>query len=281
MENSVAKPFSEERMAAIIAEFKAMEYESGITKRQVFAEQNLIYLANFRQQFVTVDVDGMERMSFHDPDVWVGEEVEAYLYYELANYNEEVNSEKLKEQIFYRIIKNKLHVGIKPGAEYEVTITKNDGNFDCLIKVEYYSNVFCPEFYYFVWQLDKITEIIGEALLSPNAELTYEEVESFLSDGEEKQFYKDDDDDDEDSSDYYDSDRDEYEQEYRSRSMEEQGYDDYDYIHGGGGGYEEEDYEPEYDEEYEAERQHEKFSRFFHYATVTQKLGDDEILLQE
>lgn len=284
MGNPTAKPFSDERIAPIIANFRAVEYESGITNRQIVTAQNLAHLANFRQQFVAVDVEGMERMSFHDPDTWVEQEVEAYLYYELINQNEEINLEKLREQVFYRIIKNKLHVGIRPGAEFEVSISKNEDSTDCLIKIEYYANSFCPKFHYFVGILDKMTEIIEESLISPNSELTYEEVESFLVDGEEKKFYNNDDYED-DSANHYDDDyRDDDEGKYRSRSMEDQGYNDYDYIHGGGG-YDEDEYEPEYDEDehldHQVEKRNERISPFFYYASVIQNPEDNEILLQE
>jgi len=276
MENLIVTQFSEVRMAPIIADFKTKEYASGITKRQVITEGNLIYLANFRQQHVTLDVEGMERMSFYDEESWVAQEVEAYLYFEVLNYSDEIRAEKIREQLFYRIIKHKLHIGIKPGAEYEVTIIKENDIFDCLIKARFYSNIFCPDFNYFEGQLDKITEIIEDAISNPNAELTYEDVESFLNDGESRGFYNDEDEDDDD----YDDDQDDFESEYRSRSTEEQGYDDYDYLHGGGGGEEEEqDYDEDYHMEQSEEKQNQKIGVFFHYATINTE--DNEILLQE
>lgn len=272
MENLIVRQFSEERMAPIIDEFKTKEYASGITKRQVITDRNLLYLANFRQQYVTFDVEGMERMSFYDEESWVAQEVEAYLYFEILKYQEEIIVEKLKEQIFYRIIKQKLHIGIKPGAKYEVILVKENEVFDCLIKAKFYSNIFCPDFNYFAWQLDKVTEIIQDALTNPNMELTYEDVENFLSDGESRNFYNDKDEDE--NEDYYEDEQDDFEREYRSRSMEEEGYDDYDYFYGG-------DYdEPDFDEDYYVEQSEEKYNKkidaFFDYATVLSDMDEAE-----
>ena len=256
----IVRGFPEERMAPIISELKTKEFTSGIRKRQVITERNLIYLANFRQQHVTIDVQGMERMSFYDEESWVAQEVEAYLYFEILNFSDEIRAEKIKEQLFYRIIKHKLHIGIKPGAEYEVIIVKENDISDCLIKVKYYSNVFCPDFDDFVWELDKINNIIAESIVHPDAELTSEDVESFLTDGEEMGFYNDDEDDSgDDSSDYFDGDRD-----------DDSGEGD--------------DYQ-EYDEEYEMERsmemQDERIKSFFFYANFNSDSEEDEVPLPE
>jgi len=91
-------------MKPIITEFKTREYISGITKRQVITERNLIYLANFRQQYVIIDIEGEGRMGTYDSRTWVAQEVEAYLYFEILNYTNKIKVEKIREQIYYRVV---------------------------------------------------------------------------------------------------------------------------------------------------------------------------------
>jgi len=215
----VVKPFSEPRMAVINSEFKTREYVSGTTKRQVFSESNLIYVANFRQQHVTVETE-YDSYSYFDSGTWVGQHVEAYLFFELSNFDEKISVSKIKEQFFYRLVKKKIHVGIKPWVRYNVTLAKNtpptsnpkisflksifsslfaskkppqntDHLFDCIIKVVYEPEEFCPEFHYFKVWLNLFVRIIEDSVMNPNLEITSEEVEHFLNDGEDKGFYTD------------------------------------------------------------------------------------------
>ena len=74
---------------------------------QVWAAKNLLYFTNFQQQYVEIGINNGEKFGHYDETNWVARDVEVYLYFEIYGNEIEINPIKLRQQIYYRIIKNK------------------------------------------------------------------------------------------------------------------------------------------------------------------------------
>lgn len=255
MENIIVLAYSDEKISEIVSsDFQKNEFRSETSKRELIVIHNLLILVDSEQQLIRHEIEGVGRLNYYD-DLWVHKEAIAHLYYELHNINYKSLCPNLQQQVYFRIIKNKLHVGVRPGANFFITLNERNNIIECIVTIEFFGKCYRPDYSYIALQIEEIKQIILDSVKNPTLDLTEEDVEKFLNDGEEKGikdydqygFYDEEDDDD----DNYEE-EDDYEQEYRNRSMEEQGYDDYDYIHGRSGN---DEYDDEYDEEYEIHKQ--------------------------
>lgn len=240
MEISVT-PYNDQAMQPIIEEFKKMESSIGRHKTEVLVYQNLIFVLNLSQRFVEFYSLG-QNLSYYDPDDYKVESIRACCYYKVNATQIDITEDKLREQFLINLIKDKYQVGLFPyptksgieisqssGADFRFSLISKTTETDCILEINKFSEDFWPEFGWFTNFLDIFCDFISTSISFPNANVDRNDIVEYFENSISRGFFKQ-------LPEWWERENNEFNiedpevTEYRRRSIEEQGYDDYDYL---------------------------------------------------